>query len=89
MQKRYHITLGATTTTQGKVISASSAISINGARIALEDDMVYCPACNSEGLIKLDGPRVSESFNQRQVALDGDRCICKCSPPHLDNSINY
>lgn len=79
--KRYHITLGAPTTAGGKVTTASSSISINGTRIALEDDKVFCAGCNSEGVIKLDGPRLSERFNGRQVALNDDLCICKCSPP--------
>ena len=35
--RRYHITLGASTTAGGKVTSASSHGSINGVRIALED----------------------------------------------------
>jgi uncharacterized Zn-binding protein involved in type VI secretion len=81
MTKRYHITLGATSTAGGKVTSASSMMSIQGTRMALEDDKVFCPACNSEGVIKLDGPRVSESFNGRQVALADDLCMCKCNPP--------
>jgi uncharacterized Zn-binding protein involved in type VI secretion len=81
MIRRYHITLGATTTAGGKVISASSLISINGGQIALENDKVFCPVCNSEGVIKLDGPRLSDTFNGRQVALNDDLCICKCGPP--------
>ena len=81
MLKRYHITLGATTTAGGKVITASSIMSINGVRIALEDDKVFCEACNSPGVIKLEGPRLSERFNNRQVALNDDLCLCKCSPP--------
>lgn len=79
--KRYHITLGATTTAGGKVIGASAFMSINGARMALEGDKVSCPACNADGIIQLDGPRVSERFNNRQVALSGDLCMCKCKPP--------
>lgn len=87
MIKRYHITLGATTTAGGKVMSASSFMSINGAQIALDNDKVFCPACNSEGVIKFDGPRLSESYNNRQVALNDDLCICKCSPsPRLVNN---
>jgi uncharacterized Zn-binding protein involved in type VI secretion len=81
MLKRYHITLGATTTANGTVTSASSMLSIDGARIALEGDKVSCPACHAEGFIKLDGPRLSERFNNRQVALNDDLCICKCNPP--------
>lgn len=87
MMKRYHITLGATTTAGGTVTSASSLISVDGAKIALEGDIVFCKACNADGVIKLDGPRLSESFNGRQVALSDDLCICKCNqPPRLVNT---
>lgn len=87
MLKRYHITLGATTTAGGTVTSASSLMSIDGAKIALEGDEVFCSACNSKGIIKLDGPRLGERFNNRQVALSDDLCICRCSsPPKLVNS---
>lgn len=40
--RRHTITLGATTTVGGKVISASSSGSINGVTIALEGDLIYC-----------------------------------------------
>lgn len=87
MIKRYHITLGSTTSAGGTVTSASSRISINGAKVALDGDTVFCKACNSDGFIKLDGPRLSNSFNGRQVALSDDLCICKCNqPPRLVNT---
>jgi uncharacterized Zn-binding protein involved in type VI secretion len=81
MRKRYHITLGAPTTAGGKVITASALMSIDGARIALEGDKVSCPACNAEGTIRLDGARLSERYNDRQVALCDDLCACNCNPP--------
>lgn len=81
MLKRYHITLGATTTAGGKVTSAGAFISIDGAQMALENDTVSCPTCHSQGVIKPDGPRLSERWNGRHVALNDDLCICKCSPP--------
>jgi uncharacterized Zn-binding protein involved in type VI secretion len=81
MATRYHITVGATTTAGGKVISSYSFKSINGARVAYADDPVSCPKCNSTGVIKPDGPRLSDVFNGKQVALSGDLCVCKCAPP--------
>jgi uncharacterized Zn-binding protein involved in type VI secretion len=77
---RYLITLGAPTTADGKVTSASSFRSINGVKAALEGDKVWCPQCNSEGVIALDGPRLSETCNGRQQALNDDLCLCKCNP---------
>ncbi|MPQ57339.1 PAAR domain-containing protein [Duganella sp. FT27W] len=82
--KRYHITLGASTSAGGKVISASSACLINGVRIALEGDQIFCPACKSPGKIALCGTRIPESWNGKQVALQDDLCLCRCpSPPRL------
>ncbi len=81
MIKRYYITLGAGTSAGGKVISSSHLDSIDGVGIALEGDRVECPACHSEGTIALDGPRLNESFDGRQVALGDDLCLCRCNPP--------
>jgi uncharacterized Zn-binding protein involved in type VI secretion len=79
--KRYLITLGAPTTAGGKVTSAHHFMSINGVKVALEGDKVSCPNCNSEGIIKPDGPRLRELFNGKQVALNDDLCLCGCNPP--------
>jgi uncharacterized Zn-binding protein involved in type VI secretion len=80
---RHHITLGASTTTGGKVITASSTMSINGATMALEGDSVFCVVCKSIGTIKCVEPRQPESFAGRAVALHGDICVCKCRVPPL------
>ena len=88
--KRYLITLGATTTVGGRVISASTCRSINGAGVAREGDKVLCPACTSTGFIALNGPRLPESDNGKQVALSDDLCICKCPlPPRLIASQDF
>lgn len=85
--KRHTITEGATTTAGGKVTGASSHGSINGARIALENDPVYCPACKSTGHIICAGARLNERWNGIQVALENDLCVCKCYPhPRLVSS---
>lgn len=84
MSQRYLITLGARTTVGGKVISASSNRSINGVKVAVEDDKVMCAACRSLGTIKLSGPHLTELSNGKHVALQDDLCLCKCaSPPRL------
>jgi uncharacterized Zn-binding protein involved in type VI secretion len=79
--QRYYITLGAPTTANGKVISATHVDTIEGALMALDGDTCWCPACNAAGIIELDGPRLSETFDGREVALSDDLCICKCNPP--------
>ena len=77
--RRYMITLGAPTTTGGKVISASSEGRIDGVPIALEGDLVSCPACQSAGKILCVGPRIPESWNGKNVALENDLCVCRCA----------
>jgi hypothetical protein len=42
---------------------------------------VWCPQCNSEGIIKPDGPRLTDLFYGKQVALHDDLCVCNCIPP--------
>jgi uncharacterized Zn-binding protein involved in type VI secretion len=81
MLKRYLITLGAPTTAGGKVSTARSFKAVNSVKVALEGDKVWCPQCNSEGVIEPDGPRLTDLFYGKQVALHDDLCICKCSPP--------
>lgn len=78
--KRYHITLGASTTAGGKVISASSRSTIDGVSIALEGDLIACKVCKSTGHILCIGPRIPEIWNGKQVALEDDLCICACTP---------
>lgn len=90
--KRHTITLGASTTAGGKVISASSHGSINGVKIALEEDVIFCPACKSQGKIVCTGPRIPETWNGKNVALENDLCLCGCpSPPKLvpNQSVRY
>lgn len=82
--RRYHITLGAKTTAGGIIVTASSCCSINGVAVAVEGDSIVCPACRSKGVIQIFGPRIPESWNGKQVALQDDLCVCGCpSPPRL------
>jgi uncharacterized Zn-binding protein involved in type VI secretion len=80
MTTRHHITLGALTTSGRKVITATSFRSIHGVSVACEDDSVTCPKRRSVGVIKPGGPRLSETCNGKEVALNNDLCICKCKP---------
>ena len=78
--RRYTITLGATTSAGGRVVSASGSGCINGAPIALEGDLVACPACKATGRIMCVGPRIPEMSDGKHVALENDLCSCRCSP---------
>jgi uncharacterized Zn-binding protein involved in type VI secretion len=79
--KRYLVTLGSETSAGGKVTSASSLRTINGATVALEGDIVHCSRCHADGVIKPDGPRLKDLYNGRHYALQDDLCLCHCSPP--------
>lgn len=78
--KRHLITVGAKTTVGG-VRTGTGFFKIEGQPVACAGDEVYCPECDSTGVIALDGPHLNNSFYGRQVALDGDLCRCKCDPP--------
>ncbi len=78
--RRYTITLGATTTSGGRVITASSEGMIDGHAIALEGDLVSCPVCKTTARIVCVGPRIPEILNRKNVALDSDLCNCRCNP---------
>jgi uncharacterized Zn-binding protein involved in type VI secretion len=54
---------------------------INGQAMAREGDEVDCPKCDSIGRIVCDGPRLVDLLEERNAALDGDLCKCKCDPP--------
>lgn len=50
--------------------------------ICFEGDIVFCPACKTTGTTKCVPPfRPNTGHDGRQMNLDGDLCICKCSPP--------
>ena len=80
VMRRYTITLGASTSAGGKVITASSTSNINGVPIAVEGDLVSCPVCGMTGKIMCVGPRIPETLNGKHVALENDLCTCRCTP---------
>lgn len=79
--RRYHITVGAKTTADGTVRTGWDCSTINGQAMAREGDEVDCPKCDSTGTIVCDGPRLVDLLEERNAALDGDLCKCKCDPP--------
>lgn len=78
--ERFHIRLGDRTTADGTVRSDSELSCIIDQPQACEGDQVYCPACKTLGVIVCTGPRLDDTINGAQTALDGDLCRCKCSP---------
>jgi uncharacterized Zn-binding protein involved in type VI secretion len=79
--ERFHITVGDRTTAGGIVRSGSDLSSIIDQAQACEGDQVYCPACKTVGVIVCEGPRLVDTINGVNTALDGDICRCKCDPP--------
>lgn len=79
--KRHHVILGTKTTAGGEVVSASSTRSLNGVKFALEGDRIHCPACQSQGVIRCHGPRLPDTWNGINFALEHDLCICGCKTP--------
>ena len=78
--RRYTITLGAATTSGGRVLTASGSSAIDGVPIALEGDLVSCPACKGTGRIACVGPRIPEISDGKHVALENDLVTCRCVP---------
>ena len=81
MFKRYLILLGAKTTAGGTVKTAGSIMSYEGVPYALEGDLLDCPSCGRQGIIKCVEPRLDDTDDGRQVALEHDLCLCGCTPP--------
>ncbi|HKR39526.1 MAG TPA: PAAR domain-containing protein [Paraburkholderia sp.] len=80
--QRFLILNGDRTTANGTVIAAPMTIQFVGRDVAHEGDDVRCPACNTTGKIKCDGPRqVMTAPYGQHAALSDDLCICKCEPP--------
>jgi hypothetical protein len=59
-----------------------------GKHACFEGDPVYCNACKTWGVTKCVPPlRPMTGPDGRQINLDGDFCLCKCStPPRLKAS---
>ncbi|WP_111934691.1 PAAR domain-containing protein [Paraburkholderia bryophila] len=80
--KRYSILDGDRSTASGTVHARPTTLSFSGRHVAHEGDDIACPACNSTGKIKCDGPRFTmPGPGGRRSALSDDLCICKCDPP--------
>lgn len=81
MVRRYDILKGDKTTTGGTVEGGDGNDRVGDREQAFENDPVWCPACQSMGLIVCFGPRLSTTGpDGREAALSDDLCVCKCSP---------
>jgi uncharacterized Zn-binding protein involved in type VI secretion len=82
MSERAWICKGDRTTAGGVVTSGLETFTLLDKPIAFEGDSISCPACNSTGVIRCVGTRVPTTGpHGREMALEGDLCICLCNPP--------
>ena len=81
MGNRYYIHVGDRTSAGGVVLTGLSTHTWHSHANSFEEDTILCPACNSSGMIRCIGTRISNiGPTGKQQALDGDLCICKCNP---------
>lgn len=79
--RRYNRTNGAKTTAGGTVYTGYTGGTINGLGMVRQGDLIFCPACSSQGVVVCVGPRLSDNWDGAEAALEGDLCRCKCDPP--------
>lgn len=82
MTERNFLCVGDPPVTGGAVLpyNVPYPTTFYGRDVALINGKVYCEACKSTGIIiKAGGPR--RLLFEGEAALDGDLCLCKCSPP--------
>lgn len=82
MVRRYDILKGDRTTSDGTVMGGDPKDRVGDREQAYERDEVWCPECQTTGLIVCDGPRRSMTGpDGREGALSDDLCVCRCDPP--------
>lgn len=79
--RRYLLRLGDKSTVGGTVIEGIERCTHRGKPITFIGARVFCPACNSDGVIASKGPHRSATMMGKQQALEGDICMCKCGTP--------
>jgi len=79
--KRSHLKVGDKSSAGGTVVEGIPRTTHNGTELTFVGAQVSCPACKSVGRIVAQGPRWPDSWMEKQAALEGDICACKCEPP--------
>ena len=84
--KRRILVKGDKPTAGGIILEGVAAFNEDEA-LAFHGAKIWCPACKSEGTLCNDGPRWPTSFDDKDVAVENDLCLCKCDPrPRLIGS---
>lgn len=79
--QRHFARKGDRTTTNGAILEGDDGFIQDGLPVAFHGAKVYCPACNSTGVILTVPPYHPFTTNGKQIALEGDLCVCRCSSP--------
>jgi hypothetical protein len=79
-RRRAYIMQFDKTTSGGLVLDGDPDMQALGRSFSYLYARVSCPACNTEGFIAPDGERPDDHMLDKQPALDGDICCCKCEP---------
>ncbi|WP_250453561.1 PAAR domain-containing protein [Caballeronia sp. ATUFL_M2_KS44] len=81
--RRYFLKVGDKSTAGGLVLEGESTTMHHGTPLTSLGALVFCHACKSQGRLVGQGPRRPVTIMGKQVALDGDLCLCKCTPTPL------
>jgi uncharacterized Zn-binding protein involved in type VI secretion len=81
--KRFLLKLGDKSTNGGVVTEGAENFTHHGTPVTFIGAKVWCGGCKSEGFIGERGPRRIATMKGKQQALDGDICVCKCTPPPI------
>lgn len=78
--RRYLLKKGDKSTNGGVVLEGVENCMHYGTPLTYIGAKVYCNGCKTTGVIVPKGPRWRDSMHGKEQALDGDLCVCKCTP---------
>lgn len=78
--RRAILKLGDKTAAGGVVLEGIDSCRHHGTPMTFIGAKIWCPACNSEGVIGWKGPHQKATLMGKQQALEGDLCLCRCDP---------
>jgi len=78
--RRYNLKEGDKATSGATVLEGIDRDTHHGVPLAFIGATLHCPACKSLGVLAGVGPRWPDTSMGKELALDGDMCVCKCTP---------
>ncbi|CAN7144507.1 PAAR domain-containing protein [Trinickia sp. LjRoot230] len=79
--RRSYLKIGDKSSAGGTVTEGIPRTTHYGTELTFIGAQIVCPACKTVGRIVAKGPRRPGSMMGKEPALEGDICVCKCSPP--------